>query len=173
MIREIDDELNLASGTCQAILTQDLGMRRVSEKLVRRLLTQNQTEHRVTACRKLLQSAENDATFFPSIITGDKSWVYGYDPETKQISSQWKTPSSPRQKKTRQIRSNVKTMLIALFDTEGVVHHEFIPQRQTMNQTVYITVLQRLRVKFVGNGSTNILPVPDFCTTIRRHATRP
>jgi hypothetical protein len=33
-IREIADELNLSFGTCQAILTQDLGMRRVSAKLV-------------------------------------------------------------------------------------------------------------------------------------------
>jgi hypothetical protein len=36
-------------------------------------------------------------------------------------------------------------MLIAFFDAEGLVHHEFLPQRQTMNRTVYITVLQRLR----------------------------
>jgi hypothetical protein len=33
-IREIADELNLSLGTCQVILTQDLGMRRVSAKLV-------------------------------------------------------------------------------------------------------------------------------------------
>jgi AraC-like DNA-binding protein len=80
-IREIADELNLSFGTCQAILTQDLGMRRVSAKLIPRLLTQDQTERRVIACRELLQRAENDATFFPSIITGDESWVYGHDPE--------------------------------------------------------------------------------------------
>jgi hypothetical protein len=87
-IREIADELNLSFGTCQAILTQDLGMRRVSAKLVPRLLTQDQTEHSMTACRELLQRADNDATFLPSIIAGDESWVYGYDPETEQISSQ-------------------------------------------------------------------------------------
>jgi hypothetical protein len=63
---------------------QDLGMRRVSAKLVPRLLTQDQTEYRATACRELLQHVKNDATFLPSIITGDESWVYGYDPETKQ-----------------------------------------------------------------------------------------
>jgi hypothetical protein len=76
-IRETADELNLSFGTCQAILTQNLGMRRVSAKLVPRLLIQDQTEHRATACRELLQRAENDATFLPSIITGDESWVYG------------------------------------------------------------------------------------------------
>jgi hypothetical protein len=38
-IRETTDELNLSFGTCQAILTQDVGRRRVSAKLVPRLLT--------------------------------------------------------------------------------------------------------------------------------------
>jgi hypothetical protein len=36
-------------------------------------------------------------------------------------------------------------MLIVLFDAESLVHHEFLPQRQTMNQTVHITVLKSLR----------------------------
>jgi AraC-like DNA-binding protein len=87
-IREIADELNLSFGTCQAILTQDLGMRHMLAKLVPRLLTQDQTEHRATACRELLQRAKNDTTFLPSMITGNESWVYGYDPETKQMFSQ-------------------------------------------------------------------------------------
>jgi hypothetical protein len=104
MIREIGDELNLSSGTCQAMLTQALGTRRVSAKLVPRLLTQDQTEHHVTACRKLLQRTENDATFLPSIIAGDESWIYGYDPETKQMSSQQKMPSSPWLKKARPVK---------------------------------------------------------------------
>jgi hypothetical protein len=102
-IREIVDELNMSFGTCQPIMTQDFGMRRISAKLVSRLLTQHQTEHRATACREQLQRAENDDTLLPSIITGDETWVYGYDLETKQMSSQWKTQSSPRPKKARQV----------------------------------------------------------------------
>jgi histone-lysine N-methyltransferase SETMAR len=145
--REIADELDLSFGTCQAILTHGLRTKRVSAKLVPRLLTQDQTEHHATACRELLQRAENDVTFLPSIITGDESCVYGYDPEIKQMSSQWKTPLSPRPKKARQVQSNIKTMLIAFFDAEVLVHHEFLPQRQTMNQTVYIIFRDAVRRK--------------------------
>jgi hypothetical protein len=47
IIREIADELNLSFGTCQAILTQDIGMRRVSAKLVPQLLAQDQTQHSI------------------------------------------------------------------------------------------------------------------------------
>ena len=34
---------------------------------------------------------------------------------------------SPRPKKARQVRSHVKVTLTAFFDSEGVVHYEFLP----------------------------------------------
>jgi len=80
-----------------------------------------------------------------SVITGDECWVYGYGPETKQMSSQWSTSSSPRPKKAQQVKSNIKTMLIAFFDIDRLVHHEFVPTGQTVNKEFYKTVLQRLR----------------------------
>jgi len=61
------------------------------------------------------------------------------------MSSQWSTSSSPRPKKARLVMSNIKTMLIAFFDIDGLVHHEFVPTRQTVNKEFYKTVLQRLR----------------------------
>ena len=80
-----------------------------------------------------------------SVITGDERWVYGYDPETKQMASQWSTSSSPRPKKARQVKSNIKTMLIAFFDIDGLVHYEFVPTGQTVYKEFYKTVLQLLR----------------------------
>ena len=70
------------------------------------------------------------------VITGDETWVYGYDPETKKQSSQWKRPDKPRPKKARQSRSHVKSMLIIFFDCGGVVHYEFAPRRSTKNITL-------------------------------------
>jgi hypothetical protein len=82
---------------------------------VPRLLCDYQKAHRVSVCRELKQ-ARNDLNFISNIITGDETWVYGYDPETKQQSSQWKSPSSPRPKKARQVRSNGKSMSGKLHD---------------------------------------------------------
>jgi len=79
------------------------------------------------------------------VITGDECWVYVYDPETKQMSSQWSTSSFPQPKKARQVKSNIKTMLVAFFDIDGLVHHEFIPTGQTVNKEFYKIVLQCLR----------------------------
>ena len=93
----------------------------------------------------MLQEAESDENFMGQIITGDETWVYEYDPETKRQSSQWKSPDSPRSKKVRQVRSKVKVMLIALFDMEGIVHYKYVPQGQTVNQQFYLQGLKHLR----------------------------
>jgi histone-lysine N-methyltransferase SETMAR len=70
-------------------------------------------------------------------ITGDESWSYGYDPETKQQSSQWKSPNSQTPKKAQQVKSKVKSMLIIFFDIKGIVHKEFILAGQTVNSAYY------------------------------------
>jgi len=80
-----------------------------------------------------------------SVITGGECWVYRYDPETKQMSSQWSTSSSPRLKKAQQVKFSMKNMLIAFFDIEELVYHEFVPTGQTVNKEFYKTVLQCLR----------------------------
>jgi hypothetical protein len=46
---------------------------------------------------------------------GDESWIYDYDPETKQQSSQWNSSQSPRAKMARQVWISTKSMLIVFF----------------------------------------------------------
>ena len=58
---------------------------------------------------------KNDPNFISDIITGDKSWVFGYNVETKQQSSQRKTPTPQWPKEPWQVRKNVKSMLITFF----------------------------------------------------------
>jgi len=59
-----------------------------------------------------------------------------------QQSSQWKSAPSPRQE--RQVKSNVKNVLICFFDIKGLVHFEFVPQGQIVNQLFYLEVHKRL-----------------------------
>lgn len=120
-------------------------MHRIAAKFVPRLLTTDQKEQRIDICIELKERASSDETFLSRIITGDESWMYGYDPETKQQSSQWKSPESPRPKKCGQVKSNVKSMLIVFFDMKELVHTEYVPQGQTVNSTFYCNVLRRLR----------------------------
>ena len=124
---------------------EELKMHRTVAKFVPRLMTSDQQAHCVQVCQDLLDHSENDKEFLSKIITGDESWVYGYDVETKVQSSQWTSKTSPRPKKACQVRSKIKVLLTVFFDARGVVHHKHLPEGSTVNQTYYIEVLQRLR----------------------------
>ena len=123
-------------------------MHRVAAKFVPRLMTSNQQAYRVQFCQDLLDHSKNDKEFLSKIISGDESWVYGYDVETNVQSSQWTNKTSPRPKKARQVRSKIKVLLTVVLDASEVVHHEYLPKGSTVNQTYYIEVLKRLRDAF-------------------------
>jgi hypothetical protein len=131
-------------GHASGFLTAELGMHHVATKFVSRILTTDQKQQYVNVCEELRQIASSDATFLSRVITGDESWSYCYDPETKQQSSQWKGPNSLRSKKARQVKSKVKSMLIIFFDIMGIVHKEFVLAGQTVNSKYYCDVLRRL-----------------------------
>ena len=129
--------------TVRQIVKEDLGMRKISAKMVPRILTYDQKQCQLHISSDLLRNAE----MFDRVITNDEMWCFQYDLETKWQKMQWKTQNSPRPKKARMSRSQIKTMLVCFFSHKGIVHCEFIAQGQTANgkSTVYLEVLTKLR----------------------------
>ncbi|VEN48760.1 unnamed protein product [Callosobruchus maculatus] len=144
-VREVAEDLNISIGPCHSILTNDLGMSRVAAKFVPKLLNFDQKRHRINIAQEMLESVRDDPNVLQRVITGDGSWVYGHDMETKAQSSQWKLPHEPRPKKARQVRSNVKALLTVFFDCRCMVHHEFLPQVSTVNKKYYLQAMRNLR----------------------------
>ena len=109
-LTEIAEEMRINRGSAHSILTEDSCRRRVSAKSIPQLLTEQQKELRVEIAQNMMDCANNDLEFAKTIITDHETWVYGYNSEIKFKSSQWIHPESPRPKKARQVRSNVKVM---------------------------------------------------------------
>jgi histone-lysine N-methyltransferase SETMAR len=96
-------------------------------------------------CADILQNIENDPNFLVNVITCEESWLFQYDPGSKRQSMHWKSPSSPRQKKARHSKSKFKALMIVFFDIRGIVHVDWVPEGQTVNQAYYKEVLTGLR----------------------------
>jgi hypothetical protein len=97
-IHDVCEIVGLSYGTFQRILADNLNMRRISGRMVARLLSDNQKDHRISVRKE--KQAGDDPNFMFNVITGDETWVSGYDPETKQQLSQWKSQNSPWPKKS-------------------------------------------------------------------------
>ena len=81
---------------------------------------------------------------FNKIIIGDETWCFAHDTETKRQSSAWVGEIFPRPKKLKFQRSRIKTMLIIFFESQGVLHKEFVPEGKTVNSEFYKGVMDRL-----------------------------
>ena len=144
-IREVAEDIGISVGSCHAIFSDILGLKRVAAKFVPKLLNFDQKARRMTIAQEIFNDDNDDPDLLKKVITGDESWVYSYDVETKAQSSQWKHTESPRPKKARKVRSNVKVLLAVFFDYHGVVHQEFLPQGRTVNKEYDVEVIRRLR----------------------------
>jgi hypothetical protein len=107
-------------------------------------LTPEKREDRVTSCQDIIAMADEDKNFLNKIITGDETWCFAYYPETKRQSSECVGQTSLRPKKLKFLRSRIKTMLINFFDSQGVVHKEFVSEAKTVNAEFYKVVMDRL-----------------------------
>jgi len=69
--------------------------------MVPKIQTQDQKYNRRDMCLDFLEQIKNDPSFLEHVITGDKTWIFEYDPETKLQNQEWHTSASPRQKKRK------------------------------------------------------------------------
>jgi hypothetical protein len=72
--------------------------------------------------------------------------------------------------KLRLQKSRVKTMLTAIFDAKGVIHHEFLLEKHTVNSKFYKEVIKRLsaRVHHIRPEFQKVGP-GIFCMTMHWH----
>jgi histone-lysine N-methyltransferase SETMAR len=108
------------------ILNEYSGRKKVSAKMVPRLLTDDQKELRFDVCSDLQRRLK----------TIDETWCFPDDPERKRQNLEWKQLTFPLTKETRMLKSQMKAMLITYFDIKGTVHFEFITQGQTVTKLI-------------------------------------
>lgn len=140
--REIADMVDISNGSVNNILKDVLRLRKVKSRMVPKTLSLFEKQRRIDVCETMLSDYQVN---MKCMITGDEVWIYAYDPETTDQSSEYRTKGEARPKKSRQSRSKIKVMLTVFFDYRGVVHYEFLPPGQTVNKEYYLGVMRRLR----------------------------
>lgn len=76
-----------------------------------------------------------------NIVTMDETMVSFHTPETKRQSKQWTKKGSPGPLKAKVHATRTKKMVLAFFDSKGLVYTNIVPKGQTVNSDYIVKVL--------------------------------
>lgn len=145
-VKVIAETLHISAGSVHSILHDHLQLSKVSARWVPKCLTIFDKQRRVACSRELLHRYERDPCDFEArIITADETWVYDYQPESKQQSKVWVRRGSAPPVKFKATRSTGKTLLTVYWDCQGIVMVDYLQRGRTMTGEYYAELLRRLR----------------------------
>ena len=75
----------------------------------------------------------------------DETWLYHYDPETKQESMEWWRSSSHHPKKFQVQKSTGKVLALIFWDQDGILLIDYLPKGQTINAEYYSSLLVQMK----------------------------
>ncbi|UYV60177.1 hypothetical protein LAZ67_1000223 [Cordylochernes scorpioides] len=87
---ELEQDTGISKTTIGRIVTKDLKLKKTPAKFIPRFLTNEQKLCRLATCENMLEMTRTDPEWKDKIITGDETWVYDYDPETKRHYAEWR-----------------------------------------------------------------------------------
>jgi histone-lysine N-methyltransferase SETMAR len=135
---EIQEALGIGASTVNSILHEYLGVRKLASRWIPHSLSDEQKEQRVDWCRFMLKKFDNGRSKSVSyIVTGDETWIYAYDPETKQQSTVWVFEDEPAPTKVTRSRSATKQMVAVFFRKSGPVAAIPLVKQRTVNAEWY------------------------------------
>jgi histone-lysine N-methyltransferase SETMAR len=138
---ELEEELGIGSAAVSSILHDHLKVRKVTACWVPHSLTEAQKQARVDWCKEMLEKFDYGRSKLVSeVVTGDETWLYHFDPETKRQSTSWVFEGSPRPQKVRRPRSVGKKMVAVFFSKSGLVKVVPLEEQKTVTSLWYTTV---------------------------------
>ena len=112
----------------ESIIHEDLNVRKLSAKWVPKCLNADQKRQRCQSSEQLLEFFRCDPNdFLLWFVTMDATWLYRYDLETKQQSTEWRHRGSPCPKKFWVEKSAGKVLASIFWDQDGILLNDYRP----------------------------------------------
>ena len=116
-------------------------VRKLCARWIPHKLTDDQKKNRVDWCRQMLKKFAGGAfKNVYSIVTGDESWIYAYEPERKGQSTVWVFQDEQNPTKVVRARSVGKQMVACFFTKTGHVATVPLENQKTVNSAWYTSI---------------------------------
>ena len=166
----IEHAFQLSPPQVSQIFHENLGVRKRCARWVPRMLTEAQRQARVEWCHYMIQRFnDGNSRALDLLATGDETWVYVFEPETKQQSAVWLFPGDELPIKSRRCRSANKKMVCTFFGKNGHFSTSVLEDRRTVNAAWYTNValsdlLNSIQQRHPRTGHRNVLVHHDNAT---------
>lgn len=139
--RELEATLGISKKSLYTILHEHLAVKRLCSRWIPQNLTIAQKKARVDWCNEMLKKYDRGASnAVHNIYTGDESWLYAYESETEQQSTEWAFQDEPNPTKVLRSRSNSKQMVATFFGIMGHIATIPLEECKTVNSEWYTTI---------------------------------
>ncbi len=128
--------------TINLTLRHDLNLTKKSARWVPKLLTEEMKKERVRTSELFLAMVRRRSmSLLDNIVTMDKSAVSFHILETKQQSMQWLPKGQPGPVKAKVHATRTKQMVLAFFDSKGLLYTNYMPGGTTINANYIVEAL--------------------------------
>ncbi|UYV69737.1 hypothetical protein LAZ67_7000533 [Cordylochernes scorpioides] len=158
---ELEQDTGISKTTIGKIVTEDLKFKKTPAKCIPRFLTNEQNLCRLATCEDMFKMTRTDPEWKDKIITGDETWVYGYDPETKRQSAEWRGQGQTVIKEMylsilRRLREAIRKKRPEKWTNgDWILHHD-----NARPHTAHLVT------SFLAKNGTEILPQPPYSPDI-------
>ena len=150
--REI--ETTFSGTNIHSILYEHLTVKKICSRWIPHKMSIAQKKARIDWSKEMFQKYVPGASkHVYDIVTGDESWIYAYEPESKQQSNVRVFLDEPNPTKIDLTQSTSKQMIACFFGKTGHVAIVLQEERRTVNSEWYTTIC--LPVVFQEIGKTN------------------
>jgi histone-lysine N-methyltransferase SETMAR len=127
--------------TIHAVLHDDLGLEKKSARWVPKLLNDEQKKQHVEVCSEFVKAVHRHSlAMLDSIVTMDETMVCYHMPQSKKQSQKWIEKGLPGPIKAKVQASRSKQMLLAFFDSKGLIYTHIVPRGSTVNAAYIVKV---------------------------------
>jgi hypothetical protein len=132
----------VSTRTIHATLHDDLHLSKKSARRVPKLLNQDMKNERVRTCDAFMSLLRcHSMAMLDRFVTMDESAVSFHTPQTKQQSKQWLVKGELGPIKAKVHASRSKQMVLAFFDSKGLIYTNYVPKGSTVNANYIVEAL--------------------------------
>ena len=137
-MQEIEELSGIHLSSVLKILHERLGLRKICARWVPHLLTDEQKQSWVRLASQVIEKYDKcDPRRLEMIVTGDETWIYHFQPDSKARNKVWVSSEGDRPVIAGRCKTSNRMLYAILFDSKGPVLHIPVPKGSSVSGKFY------------------------------------